>query len=208
MLIAEGYDPFRHPLRISGCHVAEGEDNVIGLPLLWIEVGVKQADAHATAESMFQAVRAKWNADAVLGQAVLSKVKSDGTMDLGAGGASMVLTFYVPTGAGGAEDNRLIVTASNSMVVAVLGSAGSSEIESAQLLAGMPPCTIQELWKEALKEGYSKSGEANILFPHLPPLMSAKEKKKEKDYYAYIFTTAEGKAGQATYFLLKDCKAR
>jgi hypothetical protein len=59
-----------------------------------------------------------------------------------------------------------------------------------------------------LKEGYSKSGEANILFPHLPPLLSAKEKKREEDYYAYIFTTSGGKAGLATHFLLKDCKAR
>jgi len=172
----------------------------------------EQADAQATAESVFDAVRANWNADAVLGQAVLSKVKSDGTVDLGAGGGSMILTFYVPPGSvagtGTIEDGRLIVTAANSMVVAVLGSASSSEIESAQLLAGMPPCTIKELWKEARKEGYSESGEANILFPHLPPILSAKEKKKEKDYYAYIFNTTGGKAGKATYFLLKDCRAR
>jgi hypothetical protein len=130
-------------------------------------------------------------------------------MDLGAGGGSMVLTFYVPPGGGAAAaGDRLIVTAANSMVIEVPGNAGSSEIESTELLSGMPACTIKKAWKEALKEGYSESGEASIIFPHLPPILSAKERKKEEDYYAYLFTVSGGKTGKANYFLLKDCRAR
>jgi hypothetical protein len=174
------------------------------------------ADVHATAKNVFDAVRKTWNADARLGMTVLTGVWSDGTADLAAPGGSMVMDFYLPgpfkdlpAGETSVKGGQLKVLVSNGTVMGVPVDAQTTIMGMTPMIDAMPACTVAGLWKEAMAEGYSADARATIIFPREPSSLTSKEKERVEDWYAYMFAMPDGDPGKKPmYFLLKSCRAK